>query len=48
VVCLYAPSHFGAVSQFYRHFHPVEDDEVVHILAADAARRPHSGAGRTA
>lgn len=48
VICLYAPSHFGAVSQFYRRFHPVEDDEVARILAADAARRPPPGPEQTA
>ena len=39
VVCLHTPTDFFAVSQFYRHFSQVEDEEVVKILAAgDTAR----------
>lgn len=34
VVCLHAPQHFGAVSQFYLRFPAVEDQEVTQILAA--------------
>lgn len=36
VVCLSVPDWFGAVSQFYRHFDQVEDDEVERILASAA------------
>lgn len=32
VVCLYAPSHFMAVGQFYESFPPVDDQEVVDLL----------------
>lgn len=32
VVCLQTPENFAAVSQFYRHFTQVEDDEVTRIL----------------
>jgi hypothetical protein len=41
VVCLEAPEDFMAVSQFYREFQQVEDEEVVALLAGrarDAAR----------
>ncbi len=31
-VCLYAPEDFMAVGQYYRHFTPVSDDEVLDIL----------------
>lgn len=34
VVCLHASRSFAAVSQFYRHFAAVEDDEVTRILAS--------------
>jgi putative phosphoribosyl transferase len=37
-VCVHTPDNFFAVGQFYRHFSQVEDDEVVRILATDAAR----------
>lgn len=33
VVCLQAPSDFAAVSQFYRCFEQVEDDEVARLLS---------------
>ena len=33
VVCLSSPPGFGAVSQFYRVFPQVEDEEVAAILA---------------
>ncbi len=36
VVCLHAPQHFYAVSQFYASFPQVEDDEVISILASKA------------
>ncbi|MBN1376004.1 MAG: phosphoribosyltransferase [Dehalococcoidia bacterium] len=32
VVCLRAPFQFRAVGQFYIHFDPVEDDEVIEIM----------------
>ena len=35
VVCLHAPDDFQAVGQFYRHFDPVEDDQVIAILRCD-------------
>lgn len=34
IVCLHAPRFFNAVSQFYRHFPQVSDDEVVALLRA--------------
>ncbi|MES2534820.1 MAG: phosphoribosyltransferase family protein [Pseudomonadota bacterium] len=36
VVCLHASPHFGAVSEYYRHFTAVEDEEVIRILSAPA------------
>ncbi len=43
VVCLFAPSHFGAVSQFYWRFPAVEDEDVTRILAsAGGASNPGS------
>jgi predicted phosphoribosyltransferase len=38
-ICLHTPSYFGAVSQFYRSFEQVTDEEVTRILAAAASRR---------
>jgi putative phosphoribosyl transferase len=35
IVCLDAPPEFHAVSQFYREFPQVDDDEVVELLAAN-------------
>lgn len=35
IVCLDTPGFFYAVSQFYRHFPQVSDDEVVALLRAD-------------
>jgi predicted phosphoribosyltransferase len=32
VVCLHAPEEFHAVGQFYAHFEPVEDEEVLELL----------------
>lgn len=32
-VCLRCPSSFAAVGQFYQHFYPVEDEDMVRILA---------------
>lgn len=37
-VCLLVPSDFTAVGQFYDRFEPVEDEEVVRLLRAAAAR----------
>ena len=34
VVVVHIPEFFGAVSQFYRNFAQVEDDEVAQLLAA--------------
>jgi putative phosphoribosyl transferase len=50
IVCLHTPGFFYAVSQFYRHFPLVSDDEVVALLraASDAAMKsqdPQSRAG---
>jgi putative phosphoribosyl transferase len=36
MVCLEAPADFHAVSQFYRDFHQVEDDEVIAALLRPA------------
>ena len=36
MICLEAPADFQAVSQFYRDFHQVEDDEVIAILQRPA------------
>jgi predicted phosphoribosyltransferase len=38
-VCLEAPEDFGAVSEFYREFRQVEDDEVVALLARQGRRK---------
>jgi predicted phosphoribosyltransferase len=41
IVCLLAPDEFWAIGQFYRDFTPVQDHEVVKLLAESAlARRP--------
>ena len=32
VICLYQPEGFGAVGYYYRHFEPVGDDQVRHLL----------------
>lgn len=40
VVCLSAPADFHAVSQFYREFPQVEDDEVVALLSQPLRSRP--------
>lgn len=40
VVCLLAPVSFQAVSQFYREFPQVDDDEAVRVLAAAQADTP--------
>lgn len=38
VICPWRPAGFGSVSEFYRQFPQVDDEEVVAILAAYAAR----------
>lgn len=38
-ICLSAPEYFGAVSQFYLDFPPVEDEEIIEILRAENMRR---------
>jgi predicted phosphoribosyltransferase len=47
IVCLAAPTHFGAVGYYYRDFHQLDDEEVVALLAAapdaGAARSPGGG-----
>lgn len=40
VVCLQAPVHFYAISQFYREFRQVEDEEVVELLKKPAGPAP--------
>jgi predicted phosphoribosyltransferase len=40
VVCLSAPADFHAVSQFYREFPQVEDDEVIALLKQPFRSRP--------
>ncbi|MGE5617229.1 MAG: phosphoribosyltransferase family protein, partial [Bacillota bacterium] len=37
VVVVDVPEHFGAVSQFYRHFSQVDDEEVAQLLSARAS-----------
>lgn len=39
IICLRAPSSFGAISQFYNQFSQVEDAEVIKILQEEAKRR---------
>lgn len=43
VVVLQVPPYFGAVSQFYRHFPAVTDEEVTKILSAARASGEHPG-----
>jgi hypothetical protein len=43
VVCLYTPSDFWAVGQFYQNFSQVEDTEVVEILRAQAQNAATTG-----
>jgi len=38
-ICLQAPLYFAALSQFYLHFTQVEDEELLHVLAAESKRR---------
>ncbi len=49
IVCLETPLMFGAISQFYRDFHQVSDDEVIALLdgfakESDPAARPDGSA----
>lgn len=39
VVCLHASPYFGAVSQYFRHFAAVTDEEVTRILASISSAR---------
>jgi putative phosphoribosyl transferase len=41
IICLQAPPMFIAVGQFYRHFEPVEDEEVLKILRDTIKLRYH-------
>ncbi len=43
VVCLLTPQSFGGVGAFYRDFHQLEDDEVVELMDAAAARASREG-----
>ncbi len=43
IVALQVPAYFGAVSQFYRHFPAVTDEEVTQILSAARAPGDHPG-----
>lgn len=47
VICLAAPTRFGAVGAFYRDFSETTDDEVVQLLADHASEDPSNG-GATA
>jgi putative phosphoribosyl transferase len=40
VICLYAPEDFWAVGQFYYHFDPVHDDDVLRTLEAFEMKVP--------
>jgi len=40
VVCLFAPPNFNAVGQWYRDFPQVDDEEVIHLLAAPPRASP--------
>lgn len=39
-VCLHAPPEFRAVGEFYRQFPQVEDEDVIALLARQAANKP--------
>jgi putative phosphoribosyl transferase len=39
MVCLRAPASFAAVGQFYMRFEPVEDDDVLEILARETTEK---------
>jgi putative phosphoribosyl transferase len=45
VVCLRAPPSFGAVGQFYQHFYPVEDEDMLRILSEEY-RKQNSTPGK--
>jgi putative phosphoribosyl transferase len=38
VVCLRSPPAFAAVGQFYRYFYPVEDEDMLRVLAEEAKK----------
>ena len=39
IVCLYVPSFFEAVGQFYRNFNQTEDEEVIELMAKANKRK---------
>ncbi len=39
MVCLKTPPAFAAVGQFYRHFYPIEDEDMLRILEEELHRR---------
>ena len=41
VVCLSAPAQFGAISQFYRDFEQVDDEQVIELLQKHAKIKAH-------
>ena len=43
MLCLRCPPMFGAVGQFYRQFHPVEDEDVLAILQKNSHVISHTG-----
>jgi putative phosphoribosyl transferase len=45
VVCLRSPASFAAVGQFYQHFFPVEDEDMLRILADEYKRGQRPAAG---
>jgi predicted phosphoribosyltransferase len=45
VLCLYEPSNFYGVGQFFRNFSPVDDEEVIKTLTG---ARANPGAARKA
>ena len=46
VVCLSQPGHFRSVGTYYADFHQVDDEEVIALLDAAAARMEHEPAAR--
>jgi putative phosphoribosyl transferase len=43
IVCLRAPPAFGAVGQFYQHFYPVEDEDMLRILSEEYRKQSSPG-----
>lgn len=39
MLCLTTPPFFAAVGQFYQHFEPVEDEDVIRLLQEEQAKR---------